>query len=225
MGLIFGLLVGIGLLLIWSAIKQPVKFESRMLAKLRSLLTRHKIIDAQLWPDVVDDLASAVRAGLSLPQAVAELCVSGPEVLRPAFELCRAKYQATGDFTTGLSLIAQELQDPHADKFVTSLQVAYDVGGADLGVLLRTLSEVMREGLVTRGEILTRQGWTVSAARLAVAAPWATALVLSTRASTASVYTSPGGLRMLAICAVVSAGAYVAMMYIAKLPQEDRLLA
>jgi tight adherence protein B len=99
------------------------------------------------------------------------------------------------------------------------------VGGADLGVLLRTLSEVMREGLVTRGEILTRQGWTVSAARLAVAAPWATALVLSTRASTASVYTSPGGIRMLAICAVVSLGAYFAMMYIAKLPQEDRLLA
>jgi len=225
MGLILGLLIGIGLLLTWSAIKEPIKFDISNLTKLSSRFYRHKIIDAQLWPDVVDDLASAVRAGLSLPQAVAELCISGPEVLRPAFELCRAKYQATGDFTTGLNLIAEELHDPHADKFATSLQVAYEVGGADLGVLLRTLSEVLREGLVTRGEILTRQGWTVSAARLAVAAPWATALVLSTRASTASVYTSPGGIRMLAVCAVVSIGAYFAMMYIAKLPQEDRLLA
>ncbi len=225
MGLIVGLLTGIGLLLIWSAITEPIRFEIDVLAKLRALGNRHKKIDAQLWPDVVDDLASAVRAGLSLPQAVAELCVSGPEVLRPAFELCRDKYQATGDFTTGLSLIALELRDPQADKFVTSLQVAYEVGGADLGILLRTLSEVMREGLVTRGEIIVRQGWTVSAARLAVAAPWATALVLSTRASTARVYTSPGGLRMLAICAVISVGAYFAMMYIARLPQEDRLLA
>lgn len=225
MGLIFGLLISIGLLLIWSAIKEPVRIDVKVTERIRKVLTRHKIIDAQLWPDVVDDLASAVRAGLSLPQAVAELCVSGPEVLRPAFELCRAKYQATGDFTTGLALIAQELQDPHADKFVTSLQVAYEVGGADLGVLLRTLSEVMREGLVTRGEILTRQGWTVSAARLAIAAPWATALVLSTRASTASIYTSPGGLRMLAICAAVSIGAYFTMMSIARLPQENRLLA
>lgn len=225
MGLIFGLLIGIGLLLLWSAIIEPVQIDVRVIEKLRTLFTRRKIIDAQLWPDVVDDLASAVRAGLSLPQAVAELCVTGPEVLRPAFELCRAKYQATGDFATGLALIAVELQDPHADKFVTSLQVAYEVGGADLGVLLRTLSEVMREGLITRGEIVTRQGWTVSAARLAIAAPWATALVLSTRASTASVYTSPGGLRMLAICAVVSFGAYFTMMQIAKLPQEDRLLA
>ena len=225
MGLIFGLLIGIGLLLIWGAIKEPVRIDAKVIEKLRTLFTRNKIIDAQLWPDVVDDLASAVRAGLSLPQAIAELCLTGPEVLRPAFELCRTKYQATGDFTAGLALIAQELQDPHADKFVTSLQVAHEVGGADLGVLLRTLSEVMREGLVTRGEILTRQGWTVSAARLAIAAPWVTALVLSTRASTASVYTSPGGLRMLAICAVVSTGAYFTMMHIARLPQENRLLA
>ena len=225
MGLVLGLLTGIGLILIWSAIKEPVKFDFIKFVKRSPLLNRRKKIDAQLWPDVVDDLASAVRAGLSLPHAVAELCVSGPEVLRPAFELCRAKYQATGDFTTGLSLIARELQDPQADKFVTSLQVAYEVGGADLGVLLRTLSEVMRESLVTRGEILTRQGWTVSAARLAVAAPWATALVLSTRASTASVYTSPGGIRMLASCAVVSVFAYCAMMFIAKLPPDSRLLA
>ena len=225
MGLIFGLLIGIGLLLTWSALKEPVRIDFKVTKRIRKVFTRHKIIDAQLWPDVVDDLASAVRAGLSLPQAVAELCISGPEVLRPAFELCRVKYQATGDFTTGLALIAQELQDPHADKFVTSLQVAYEVGGADLGVLLLTLSEVMREGLVTRGEIVTRQGWTVSAARLAIAAPWATALVLSTRASTASIYTSPGGLRMLAICAAVSIGAYFTMMNIARLPQEDRLLA
>jgi tight adherence protein B len=225
MGLIFGLLIGIGLVLIWSAIKEPVRIHVKVAQRIRRVLARRKIIDAQLWPDVVDDLASAVRAGLSLPQAVAELCVSGPAVLRPAFEMCRAKYQATGDFSTGLALIARELQDPHADKFVTSLQVAYEVGGADLGVLLRTLSEVMREGLVTRGEILTRQGWTVSAARLAIAAPWATALVLSTRAATASTYTSPGGLRMLATCAAISIGAYFTMMSIARLPQEDRLLA
>lgn len=39
---------------------------------------------AEVWPDAVDDLTSAVRAGMSLPDAVAALAVRGPEPLRPA---------------------------------------------------------------------------------------------------------------------------------------------
>jgi tight adherence protein B len=189
------------------------------------LLNNRKKVPADLWPDVVDDLASAIRAGLSLPQAVIELCNSGPEQLRPVFQLCRDQYQATGDFNAGLNLVAQNLEAPQADKFVASLQIAHEVGGADLGVLLRTLSEVMREELVLRGEIVARQSWTVNGAKLAVAAPWVTALVLSTRDTAANVYMSASGIRMLGICAMISVLAYVAMMKIAELPAEKRLLA
>src|SRR3954451_2463365 len=39
-----------------------------------------------VWPDVVDNLMSAVRAGLSLPEAVAQLAVRGPEPLREPFQ-------------------------------------------------------------------------------------------------------------------------------------------
>jgi tight adherence protein B len=152
------------------------------------------------------------------------LCNSGPEQLRPVFKLCRDQYQATGNFNAGLSLIAQSLENPQADKFVASLQVAHEIGGADLGVLLRTLSEVMREELVLRGEIVARQSWTINGAKLAVAAPWVTALVLSTRDTAANVYFSASGIRMLVICAAISVFAYLAMMKIAELPIEKRLL-
>lgn len=225
MGLIIGVLCAIGMIFIWEAIREPMKLRMFKVTKSSKPLVKQKKIPADVWPDVVDDLASAIRAGLSLPQAVIELCSSGPESLRPAFQLCRDQYQATGDFTAGLNLISQNLQDPQADKFVASIQIAHEVGGADLGVLLRTLSEVMREELVLRGEIVARQSWTVNGAKLAVAAPWVTALVLSTRDSAANVYLSTSGIRMLAICAVVSVLAYAAMMKIAELPAEKRLLA
>jgi tight adherence protein B len=211
--------------MIRSALAQPMKLEIKFLAKYFEPRKRIKQYPTEIWPDVVDDLVSAIRAGLSLPQAISDLCQTGPDVLRPVFVLCRDKYQATGDFVSGLDSIASELADPQADKFVTSLQVAYEVGGADLGVLLRTLSEVMREDLVVRGEIVARQSWTVNGAKLAVAAPWVTALVLSSRDSAASVYTSSGGIRMLVACAAVSIFAYLTMMKIAKLPQAGRLLA
>jgi tight adherence protein B len=223
-GLVVGLLSAIGILLAWSATREPIKFKSHLKSRNPKLYSKRVNLSADVWPDVVDDLASAIRAGLSLPQAVVELCNSGPEQLRPAFQLCRDQYQATGDFTTGLILIAQNLADPQADKFVASLAIAHDVGGADLGVLLRTLSEVMREEAVLRGEIVARQSWTVNGAKLAVAAPWVTALVLSTRETATNVYLSASGIRMLAICAVVSVLAYVAMMKIAQLPTEKRLL-
>lgn len=225
MGLIVGLLSAIGIILTWGAIHEPMRFRKFKIIRNQKPFVKGKKVPADLWPDVVDDLASAIRAGLSLPQAVIELCNSGPEQLQPAFQLCRDQYQATGDFNAGLNLLAQNLEDPQADKFVTSLQVAHEVGGADLGVLLRTLSEVMREELVLRGEIVARQSWTVNGAKLAVAAPWVTALVLSTRDTAANVYMSTSGIRMLAICAVISVLAYVAMMKIAELPTEKRLLA
>lgn len=225
MGSILGVFFALGTILVWGAIREPVKFNGYKRNRRSDFFSRRKKLPPDVWPDVVDDLASAIRAGLSLPQAVIELCNSGPELLRPSFKLCRDQYQATGDFSAALNLIAQDLRDSQADKFVASIMVAHEVGGVDLGVLLRTLSEVMREELVRRGEIAARQSWTINGAKLAVAAPWVTALVLSTRETAANVYLSGNGIRMLAVCAAISLLAYVAMIKIAELPEEKRLMA
>jgi len=40
----------------------------------------------ELWPDVVDNLASSVRAGLSLAEALAQIGTRGPEPLRRPFQ-------------------------------------------------------------------------------------------------------------------------------------------
>ena len=45
---------------------------------------------AEVWPEAVDNLASAVRAGMSLPEALTQLGQRGPEPLRePLLELRR----------------------------------------------------------------------------------------------------------------------------------------
>lgn len=225
MGLIVGISFAIGVLLIWQVWTSTWNSSATMFSgKFANFMLAKKDLSG-IWPDVVDDLASAVRAGLSLPQAVTDLCESGPVELRPAFKRCAAKYQVSGDFVAALELLAQDLADPTADKFVSVLQVAYEVGGADLGILLRSLSDVLRDEIKVKGEIVARQSWTVNGARLAVAAPWLTVLVLSSRDDAASTYLSPGGIRMLFFCVVISILAYLAMMQIGKLPAQDRLLA
>jgi tight adherence protein B len=177
-----------------------------------------------LWPDVVDNLASAVRAGMSLPEAVAQLGGRGPEQLRPSFRRFGEDYRATGRFGECLDRLKTELADPVADRIIESLRVAREVGGSDLGRLLRTLSQFLREDARTRAELETRQGWTVNAARLALAAPWVVLALLSLRPGTVAAYDTATGVLVLAFGGGVSLLAYRVMLRIARLPDEDRVL-
>jgi tight adherence protein B len=178
----------------------------------------------ELWPEAVDNLASAVRAGLSLPEAVAQLGVRGPEPLRRAFQRFGEDYRATGRFYDCLDRLKAALADPVGDRIVESLRMAREVGGSDLGRLLRTLSTFLREDARTRAELETRQGWTVNAARLAVAAPWALLLLLSLRTDAVRAYNSATGVLVLAIGGGVCFVAYRLMVRIGRLPDEERVL-
>ncbi|CUU60003.1 secretion system protein [Frankia sp. CcI49] len=178
----------------------------------------------EVWPDVVDNLASAVRAGLSLPEALAAVGVRGPVALRPAFTRFGEDYRATGSFSTCLDRLADELADPVADRIIESLRMAREVGGTDLGRLLRTLSTFLREDARTRAELETRQTWTVNAARLAMAAPWIVLLLLASRGENVRAYDSPTGVAVLAGGAGVSVLAYLIMKRIGRLPEEERVL-
>ena len=176
------------------------------------------------WPDVVDDLASAVRAGLSLSEALAQLAQRGPEQLRPAFRRFADDYRASGRFGDSVDRLKASLADPVADRVVETLRLAREVGGSDLGRLLRTLSAFLREDARTRGELESRQAWAVNAARLAVAAPWLVLALLSLRPEAVEAYDSTAGLVVLATGAALSVVAYRLMVRIGRLPREERVL-
>jgi len=178
----------------------------------------------ELWPDAVDNLASGVRAGLSLPEALTALGVRGPEQLRSPFRRFGEDYRATGRFNESLNTLKANLSDPVGDRVVEALRMAREVGGTDLGRLLRTLSSFLREDARTRAELETRQGWTVNAARLALAAPWLILLLLSTKPQAVAAYNTPAGAVVLVVGGVVSFLAYRLMLRIARLPVERRVL-
>ena len=193
-----------------------------LLVRMRA--RRRRCVMRDLWPDVVDNIGSAVRAGLALPEALSQLTVRGPEELRPAFAAFAEDYRATGRFQECLDRLKERLGDPVADRLIESLRIAREVGGSDLGRLLRTLSAFLREDARTRAELETRQGWTVNAARLAVAAPWIVLAMLSTRPDSLQAYSRPAGVLVLAVGAAVSLVAYRLMVRVGRLPEEGRVL-
>ena len=191
---------------------------------VRQRRRRRNVELREVWPEAVDNLTSAVRAGLSLPEALTQLGTRGPDQLRPAFRRFGEDYRATGRFGACLDALKRDLADPVGDRVVESLRMAREVGGTDLGRLLRTLSAFLREDARTRAELETRQGWTVNAARLALAAPWVLLLLLASRPSAVAAYNTTAGAAVLLVGGGVSFVAYRAMLRIARLPVERRVL-
>lgn len=186
---------------------------------------RRRRAQASVWPDVVDHLVSAVRSGLALPDAVAQLEHAGPEITREAFTAYATDHRATGSFGYALDRLKDRLADPVADRIIETLRMAREVGGSEVTTVLRELAAYLRADLSTRGELEARQTWIVSAARLGVAAPWIVLLILSTRPEAAQAYNSPGGFALIAGGAAVTFIAYRVMLRIGALPTEARWFA
>ena len=149
----------------------------------------------------------------------------GPAELRPAFARFGTAYRASGRFGECLDALKDDLADPVGDRVCETVRVAREVGGSDLGTVLRTLSELLRSDARTRAELETRQGWIVNAARLAVAAPWLVLLLLGTQSADAAGRTTRRAARCCSASAPRSAwsptGSCCAS---ARLPEDRRVL-
>jgi tight adherence protein B len=175
-----------------------------------------------VWPDAVDQLVSAVRSGLALPDGLATLAVTGPVGIRGAFAQFEADYRSTANVGVSLDLLKDRLADPVADRILETLRMAREVGGGELTIVLRNLSAYLRQESAIRSEVEARQSWVMNAARLGVAAPWVVLLLLASRPEAALAYNSAAGVSLIVGGMVVSFVAYRIMVGIGRLPEERR---
>jgi tight adherence protein B len=178
----------------------------------------------QCWPEAVELLAGAVRAGDTLPAAIAVVAEKGPEALRPAFRSIVADHRVSGDLAGAVDRAAFTLADPTADRVLVTLAVAHRVGGRELGRVLRTLAAFLREDLAIRKEVEARQSWTVVAARVAAAAPWLVLVLVASRPQGRRAFDSFSGMVVLVAGAVATIAGYRMMLALGRLPEEPRVL-
>ena len=176
------------------------------------------------WPNLVDNLVPGVRAGLSLGETLLEVAARAPKSLRVPFAHFAADYRAGGNLDASLKILKHELADPVGDRIVEALRLAAQVGGNDLVVLLEDLGAMLRAEERTRGEVLARQSWTVTGARLAAASPWIILALLLSRPGTLEVYSTSVGSMILLVGALVSALAYILMLRLGRLEVSPRTM-
>lgn len=177
------------------------------------------------WPDALATLIAGVRAGVSLPECCAGLAERGPEGIRAGAEAFASTYRATGSFRAALTTMQEELADPVADRVAAALWLAHEAGGTDLVRVLRALADFLREDTRVRREVEARWSWTVTAARVAAAAPWIVLLLMATQPEAARAYDSPTGAGVIGAGAVATLLGYRLMLRAARLPEERRVLS
>lgn len=180
---------------------------------------------ATVWPEVIDHITAGVRSGLAVPEALAQVATAGPDAVRAEFTAYAADYRSTGRFEHSVDRLKAALADPVADRILETLRMARQVGGGEVGAVLRQLGSYLRVEHAIRGEVIARQSWIVYAARLGLAAPWLVLLALSFRPEAAQAYNTPGGMAVILGGAVVTLVAYRVMIAIGRMPEDERSFA
>jgi tight adherence protein B len=209
--------VGVALVAAMAGVAAPTAYYRSRRRSLRAARRR-------AWPDAIELLAGAVRAGDTLPAAIGVVAERGPESLRSAFASVLSDHRVTGDLAGALERMGAAVADPIADRIVRTLVLAHHVGGRELGQVLRTLSAFLREDVASRREIEARQSWTVVAARVSAAAPWLVLVLVASRPQGARAFDSPTGVVVLLGGAAMTALGYRLMMRLGRLPEESRVL-
>ena len=193
------------------------------IARLRSRRTTRRRTHREMWPDCIASLIAIVRSGGSVASACVDLAERAPERLRPAWLAFRSAYRATGSFDRALDAMTAVAADPIADRVGVVLRTVHEVGGSEIVPVLSALGESIRADLRVLREVEARWSWTVTAARVAAAAPWIVLLLMATRPEAAAAYTSSRGALVLMGGAVATVVGYRAMLWAARLPSEGRL--
>jgi tight adherence protein B len=176
------------------------------------------------WPEAIDSLVSALQAGISISEALTQLAMHGPKVLRPSFAQIQSDLLSLGNFEQALLKEKRRLDSAISDQVFETLIISKDFGGRDANNALRLLAEFVREDIAVAEEIRTKFGWIRNSALLATAAPWLLLILLSTQDSTVEIYSTPSGALVLSLGVVMTATAYIWMEKVGSLPAAPRAL-
>lgn len=164
------------------------------------------------WPLVIDQLSTATASGLPMHIALMEMATRGPIALREEFVALQKSFLKLGSLERALEEFAETAGSRgsknhlrRANQLKSTILLARDFGGQEVGPILRNLSVHLRRYERTYNEIAVRQGWIKNSAILASVTPWLLLLILSLHSQTVSAFNSPSG-RMVLLSGLLATG-------------------
>ena len=174
--------------------------------------------------EAIGQLRNAIRAGLSVQEALAGLARHGPEPLRPEFAALVRDIRLRG-FAPALEGFQDRFADPLVDTIVAALALNDTLGGRNIGQVLDQLEAATRAELRVQEELRAYQARTVYSARVIAALPLAVlAGVRALNHDYLAVFDSAAGQLVLVGCLLSTAVGYTTMIWLTRLPAQERVL-
>jgi len=193
----------------------PLPAATRRTARRRELMR-----EASRWPDFLAAVRSRIATGASLPEATraAARHLGGRFV-----ELDRGLGER---FSTGMARVRAEWADPLADRVLTTLSIAADVGGRHVDSVLAALAISVGDELRLRrahDAALTQQRLT---AGVALVAPWAMlGLSIATNPTAAESYSTRTGQWIVIGGLLATVSGYLLARRSARLSEPPRIFS
>lgn len=185
---------------------------------------RRRAVIQDALVEAISQLRDQIRTGLSVAEALTALTQHGPEVLRPELRTLVREMRLQG-FEPALQALRDRLADPVADTMVAALRLSDRLGGRNLTQTLDSLAAATRAQLRVQHELRAAQSRNVASARIVAAVPLV--ILIGVRSLNPGYFaifgTAPGQL-ILAGCLLSIALGYGTMLWISRLPGDDRVL-
>lgn len=175
------------------------------------------------WPDGLRHLVAGVRSGMSLPLALEDLAVNGPEALQLALERFPTLSRVFG-VPAALESVRDELADPTTDRVIEVLLVAHERGGPIVPEILADLADSTTKDIRTIEEMQSESLEQRLSARIVFAVPWLVLLLMTARDGPyRTFYRSAGGTVVIIVGAVLSIFGWWAVSRLGREPLEQRV--
>ncbi|BAX62240.1 type II secretion system F family protein [Burkholderia stabilis] len=190
-----------------------------MRASYRSLVERFRIRFLEAFPDAIDLIVRAVRAGIPVTQAISTVGDGAAEPVRSTFRTMGDSLRVGADLKDVLTQAADRLMIADFSFFTVYLLLQRETGGS-LGETLDELSSIIRtrRDIRLKTRALTAEGRITTKIISAVPFVMIGALFLVNRAYVMLLFTTPAGNMMLTIAAGLLA---VGLLTIRKISRLD----
>jgi tight adherence protein B len=178
----------------------------------------------EAWPRMLEEIRlQATTMGRSVPQALLDVGLSGPEELRPAFVAAQREWLISTDFERTLDVLKDRLADATADSVCETLLIAHEVGGADLDRRLSALIDDRAGDLRGRKDAVAKQAGARFARWFVVIVPAGMALAGLSIGEGRPAYGTPVGQVAVVVGLSIMALCWLWAGRIMRLPSEDRV--
>jgi tight adherence protein B len=191
---------------------------------LRARHARRRAEIQQGLADLLAHLRTSLGQGYGVTRGLQALSEDGPERLRP--HLAQLLLDADeASLVWAVRRFGDRLADPVVDLVCAALELHAELGGNSLSKMLAQLEQMVRVRLSIQDRVRATRARVLYGATIVVAWPLiALALLRWLQPDAARFYETPGGQLLLLVCAVVMCGGYLWMLWLGKLPGQERVL-